>query len=257
MVEEHVRQEMRDDRLHFSEGTKVIENLFRHNIGSTKFQLKIEEYLSEKIEHEQIPELLSMANAIYDPKYIIKHSKLDEDLCTALVIQMDELSIRQFETLFWAVTRDRKLYNGIIAGNNYSKMLTKSLLSTAFKKCVSMKSRGIKYVVTGLNNAFPDGKIPEDLNLEFNNNQLYDRLEKVILTKLDDFTNHDLIYALESFFNTKVGSDKFYEKVFAKLIDDRKKLRPSEFIKLFKILPQISYIYENNMNEELWNDYLS
>lgn len=119
-----------------------------------------------------------------------------------------------------------------------------------------MKSRGVKYVVTGLNTAFPEGKIPEDLGLEFDNNQLYDRLEKVIITKLSDFTNHDLIFVLESFFNTKVGTDKFYEKIFAKLIDNRKKLRPTEFIKLFRILPQISYIYDNNMNDELWNDYL-
>lgn len=134
MVEDHIKQEMRHDRLHFTEGTKVIENLFRHNIGSTGFQLKVEKYLANKIEHEQIPELLSIANAIYDPKYIIKHSKLDEDLCTALALQMEELTIREFETLFWAITRDHKLYNGILADNKYSKMLTKSLLSATFKK---------------------------------------------------------------------------------------------------------------------------
>jgi len=79
-VENAVKQEMQHNRLHFTEGSKVIECLFRWNIGSSDFQERLEEYLTKKIEHERIPELLSISKAIYDPKYIIKHSQLNEDL---------------------------------------------------------------------------------------------------------------------------------------------------------------------------------
>lgn len=68
--------------------------------------------------------------------------------------------------------------------------------------------------------------------------------------------NHDLLHVLSAFYNIKVGSGSFYEKVFHKLIERRQNLRPAEFIKLFNILPKMQYIYENNMNEQLWNDYL-
>lgn len=81
-------------------------------------------------------------------------------------------------------------------------------------------------------------------------------MEKVVISKLSDFSNHDLLQILSSFYELKKGSSNFYEKVFHKLIERRKDLRPVEFVKLFTILPNIHYIYDNNMSEELWNDYL-
>lgn len=119
-----------------------------------------------------------------------------------------------------------------------------------------MKSRGVKYVIVGLQSAFPQGKLPTEIGLNFNPNELYDRLEKVILSKLDDFTSHDLVYVLEVFFGLKQGSDRFYEKVFHALMDRKSTLRPIEFIKLMQILPNIQYIYENSMNSDLWKAYL-
>lgn len=129
-----ISQEIYHNRLSFEEGTKIIESLFKHNIGSTDFQIQIEDYLSKKIEHEQIPELLNMARALYDPGYLVKSDKLQEDLLTALSLQMEQLQPRQIETLFWAVTRDRKLYDGIQADNTYAKMFAKALLNTVYKK---------------------------------------------------------------------------------------------------------------------------
>ena len=134
MVEKQVKLEMDNNRLTFSEGTRVVENLFKHNIGSTEFQSQIEKYLADKIEHERIPELLNIARAIYDPKYIIKYEKLNEDLCTALTLAMEDLSIRQLELLFWSVTRDKKIYNRIMAENKYSKMLIRSLMNNMYRR---------------------------------------------------------------------------------------------------------------------------
>lgn len=132
--EKQIKLEMDNNRLSFSNGTKIIDSLFKHGIGSTEFQEQIEEYLAKKIEHEQIPELIHLTKALYSPNYIIKSDQLNEDLCTALTLNMDELSPRQLETLFWALTRDRKLYDQIQQNNTYAKMILKSLLNLTYKR---------------------------------------------------------------------------------------------------------------------------
>ena len=170
---------------------------------------------------------------------------------------MDEMSIRQLEFLFWSVTRDKKLYNDVVNGNIYSKMFTKALLNAIYRRCVSLKARGLKYVVNGLKSGFSELESLQELNLDFTTEELYVRLERIILIKLKDFTNHDLLNILESFLNSKFGSDKFYERIFHQLISERNSLRPREFVKLFNILPHVHHIYENSMNEDLWNDYLT
>jgi hypothetical protein len=86
--------------------------------------------------------------------------------------------------------------------------------------------------------------------------KLFEKLEKVVLIKLNDFTNHDLVAVLHRFYEMRKGSEEFYEKVMGKLLKRRKQLRDNEFIKFFVIFPKVTYFYENNMNEQIWNDYL-
>ncbi|CAI2385882.1 unnamed protein product [Moneuplotes crassus] len=255
-IEKEIRKRISLGQLHFSEGAKICDSLFINGIGSAEFQVQLEEYLANRVENEKIPELLSLAHALYNPKYQIKHSKLHQELCTVLTLSMEELSIRQLGFLFWSVTRDQKLYKMIKSGDSYSKMLIKALLNTIFRKCVSFNSRGIKNIINSLQDAFPDLEIIDELNAEFTKEEMYDKLEKVILTKLHDFTNQDILTILESFFKVGAGSEALYEKILSRLIDRRRELKPREFIKLFEVLPQVGPIYESTMNEELWEDYL-
>ena len=131
--EKQIKAKMANNSLTFENGTRVVENLFKGNIGSTDFQVQIEEYLDKRIEHEKVPQLIELATAIHDPSYIIKNNQLRDDLYTALSLQMESLSVRQIETLFWALTRDLKLYQTYKDGDSYSQMLIKSLLNNVFK----------------------------------------------------------------------------------------------------------------------------
>lgn len=148
--EKQVKLEMANNRLSFSDGTKIVESLFRNNIGSTEFQEQLEEYLSNKLEHEKIPELLRLTKALYEPGYAVKSQKLQDDLFTALTLNMKEMTVRQVESLFWALTRNQRLYQQVKQGDTYAKMVTKGLLGIVHKRCVSMKARGIKYILNGM-----------------------------------------------------------------------------------------------------------
>lgn len=135
-----------------------------------------------------------------------------------------------------------------------------------------MKSRGLKYITDGLENlqfgknhghhfshtnenSTEVGKFDPYADLDFTIPEFYERLENVILIKLHDFVNHDLVCVLGNFHALKLGSENFYSKVVQRILDRRNHLRPAEFIKFFNIFPQLEYIYENNMSDEIWNSY--
>jgi len=121
-----------------------------------------------------------------------------------------------------------------------------------------MNARGIKYITNGLSNInFRNQNIPAEIDLDFTPDELYDRIEKIIISKIDDFVNHDLVNILTDFHSLKVGSSKFYTKIVQKLIDRQETLRPVEFIKFFSIFPELGYIYQNNMSSTLWDTYLN
>ena len=123
-------------------------------------------------------------------------------------------------------------------------------------KLASMKSRGITYITNGFKNVSESGKLLNGIEFEFTYEEFIDRIEKVTTTKLNDFVNHDLISMLTWFNELKQGSSSFYEKLIGKLIERRSELRTVEYIRLFQILPDFPHIYENNMNEVLWNDFI-
>ena len=132
--EKEIEKLMDANKVSFSEGTKVVESLFKNNIGSTKFQTRMEDYLSERVEHEETKGLIRLAIALYDPKYMIKSHRIHEDLMTALSLNIQDLDIRKLETLFWAMTRNEKFYQEVVDNNPYSKMVAKSLLNTVFRR---------------------------------------------------------------------------------------------------------------------------
>lgn len=141
-------------------------------------------------------DLIRLTTALYNPKYVLKHQKLQDELFTILVLSIPKFDIRQLETLFWTLTRKQLPFSQLIE-DTYSRMLYKALMNSIYKRCVSMKARGLKYILNGLSNInFSKSHIPKDLEFDFTMNEFYDRLEKVIVSKLNDFVNHDLVEVL-------------------------------------------------------------
>ena len=83
-AEHELSTRMDQQKLDFSDASKVVEHMFYPNIGSSKFQERTERYLIEKFDSEAINEIQRLSKAIFGRKYEVKIPKLREDLLTAV-----------------------------------------------------------------------------------------------------------------------------------------------------------------------------
>ncbi len=80
-------------------------------------------------------------------------------------------------------------------------------------------------------------------------------MEKVVLSKLDDFIPHYLVKILASYFKIGFGSGELYDKLINKIIismSDEASLKYSDMLRFMEIFPEVTYIYENTMSEEVY-----
>ena len=63
-----------------------------------------------------------------------------------------------------------------------------------------------------------------------------------------DFTSHDVVKLLLSFYRERSGSGNLYEAAVQHVIRSSSQLKGHDFIRFFSVFPRIQYLYENNMN---------
>ena len=66
-------------------------------------------------------------------------------------------------------------------------------------KSPSMRPRGVAFAIESL----------AALNLE--DKSIFDRMERVVIAKLDEFIPHYLVKVLQSYFRTQTGSGELYD----------------------------------------------
>lgn len=142
--EKRVKDDIHHNKIVFSDAVSICEDLFTNNIGSTDFQILVEKFLLSKIETCTNAQLISLTNALYHPKYLLKIPQLRDDLFAALALSLSSFDVRQTETLFWTLTRKKITYEHYVqnnmssdsesTSNSYEKMLFKALMNTVFKK---------------------------------------------------------------------------------------------------------------------------
>jgi len=107
-------------------------------------------------------------------------------------------------------------------------------------KAASMKPRGVAFAIESI------------ANLEHRNEESYKRLERVVLSKIDEFIPHYLVKILQAFYKMGYGSGELYDKLINGIIQalnsDNEGLKYSDMIRFFEIFPEVSYIYENTMS---------
>lgn len=76
----------------------------------------------------------------------------------------------------------------------------------------------------------------------------YKRLEKVVLSKLDDFIPHYLVKVLSAYYLLGYGSGELYDKLISGLVKQLEALKYSDCLRFFEIFPEVSYIYDSTMS---------
>lgn len=108
-----------------------------------------------------------------------------------------------------------------------------------------MKPRGVAFAIESI------------ANLEYKNEEVFQRLERVVISKLDDFIPHYMVKVLAAYYKANYGSGDLYDKLIAGVISamresDGDSLKYSDMLRFFEIFPEVSYIFENTMSEDLY-----
>ena len=106
-----------------------------------------------------------------------------------------------------------------------------------------MKPRGVAFAVESV------------AKLASKDEEFFKRLEKVVLSKLDDFIPHYLVKVLSSYYGLGFGSGELYDKIITGVLKDFEALKYSDMIRFFEIFPEVSYIYDTAMSEELYQQF--
>jgi hypothetical protein len=77
------------------------------------------------------------------------------------------------------------------------------LIEKVKTKSPSMKPRGVAFAVESI------------ANLNYKNEETFKRLEKVVLSKLDEFIPHYIVKVLSSYYNIGFGSGDLYDKLIS------------------------------------------
>ena len=64
-----------------------------------------------------------------------------------------------------------------------------------------------------------------------------------------------MVKVLHAYYTTGFGSGELYDKLIHAVIQGRDSLRYSDMLRFFEIFPEVSYIYDNTMTEELYSAF--
>jgi len=99
-----------------------------------------------------------------------------------------------------------------------------------------MRPRGIAFAVESM------------ANLDFEDKEVWERLERVIMAKMDDFNGHYLVKMMFAFKKMGAGSNDFYDQITYRI--KAQTLMYQDSIRFMEIYPEIGYIFENTMTGE-------
>jgi len=110
-----------------------------------------------------------------------------------------------------------------------------------------MRPRGIAFAVEAM------------ANLGYADELVFRRIERVILAKIDEFIPHYVVKVLQAYYRSGQGSGELYDQLILKLREAMRSegsLKYSDLLKFFEIYPEVSYIYENTMTSEMYEQFV-
>jgi hypothetical protein len=124
-----------------------------------------------------------------------------------------------------------------------------ALVDRVAAKTASMKPRGVAFAIESIT------------NLDYRNEDTFKRLERVVLSKIDDFIPHYLVKVLSAYYKMGYGSGELYDRLISGVVkamnlEHGEGLKYSDMIRFFEIFPEVSYIFDTTMNEELYKLFI-
>ncbi|MFN9908386.1 MAG: hypothetical protein ACK56F_20040, partial [bacterium] len=91
---------------------------------------------------------------------------------------------------------------------------------------------------------------------------MFARLEKVVLTKMDEFIPHYLVKILVAYTHAGHGSGELFDSLISSVIkamgsEDESSVKYTDMIRFFEVFPNVSYIYDHTMNTALYKVFMA
>lgn len=178
----------------------MAENVLSNNIGSTEFQVEIEKFLLEKYTPDNLQTITDLWKGL--STYKIRTPELEQKLFQTLHLHREDFTIKQLETLVWALSKYVKTQDKPTKDLPQPyQIVIAEIIDKASTKAPSMKPRGVAFAIESI------------ANLEYKQEETFKRLEKVVISKLDDFIPHYLVKVLAAYYKVGFGSGELYDKL--------------------------------------------
>lgn len=129
----------------------------------------------------------------------------------------------------------------------YKKEVLDALVDRIKTKSPSMRARGVAFAIEAF------------ANLGYQDEELFKRMERVTLAKLDEFIPHYVVKVLQAYYSTGFGSGELYDQLINHVMETMRtpgQLKYSDMLRFFEIYPEVTYIYENTMNFEVYSSFI-
>jgi hypothetical protein len=166
-------------------------------------------------------------------------------------LHIEDFTLKQLETLIWSMSRyvSSQGKKPSDLPQPYQIVLNQ-LVEKVRLKTASMKPRGVAFAIESI------------ANLDYRSEDTFKKLERVVISKFDDFIPHYMVKVLASYYKMGYGSGELYDKLINGIIkamnegEHGEGLKYSDMLRFFEIFPEVSYIFDSTMNEELYKVFV-
>lgn len=144
-----------------------------------------------------------------------------------------------------------------------------------------MKARGVSFAVEAITNFVKhQGPESEEFVSSEHAEQLYQRMERVVLSRINEFIPHYLVKVICSFAQAGHGSGELFDRIIEKLLpavlsgnsaevvdmygdmlsqqrNVQHGMKYSDMIRFFEVYPDVTYIFDSTMTDELYSAFLA
>lgn len=145
--------------------------------------------------------------------YQVKNEELNKQLFKTVSDNLQSLSVRQLEILLWSLSRKHmahhpqaRLKTQLSQMQDYEQETVIRLIDQIKQKSPSMRPRGIAFAIEAIS------------NLGHADKAVFDRLERVVIAKIEEFNTHYLVKIMNSYEKVGLGSGELYDSLIYQIM---------------------------------------
>lgn len=211
---------------------RIASTAFESNIGTNAFQEFLESKLVEQIDSENLQNLTVLLKSTVD--YKIKTESFENMLYKTTLERAGDFTVKQIEIVVWALSKRMQSTHGSPMSEESKQMRAEAIrrLCDVLKlRSASMKARGVSFAVEAITNFCETDEYLTQEHAE----EIFRRIERVVLSRIEEFIPHYLIKVLCSFTKAGQGSGELFDQIISKVLPAVRQVNSNEVYDMFSM----------------------